>query len=166
MKIVIILILVSLHTFSFAQVSKDTIQSVEYYEFTEAYIIYSDTTLNLSKTYVVQSSGIILMPLRDSTIISITRGSIDSVQYLGHAIKIVNPSFVPTRDDSEFFKWSYMGHRDTQYEKAFIMKEYITGSLEKRGKKYYSFDIANYSEGYEYQFYGYLKITSNTNNKD
>lgn len=129
MKIAIILLLLSLQASSFAQVSNDTIQSVEYYEFTEAYIIYSDTTLNLSETYVEQSSGIILMPRKDSTIISITRGSIDSVQYLGYAIKIANPGFVPTRDDSEFYKWSYMGHSDTKYEKAFIMKEYITGSL-------------------------------------
>ncbi len=75
MKIPIIILLLSLQTITFGQASNDTVQALDYYQITEAYIINKDSTFSLHKEYVEHNSGIIFIPLGDRTVMEITRGS-------------------------------------------------------------------------------------------
>jgi hypothetical protein len=105
---------------------------------------------------VKEPSGILLMHGRySSIIISVDHGGLDSVIYLGFAKKTQNTGFNSTRNDSEFYKWSYIKPNDSQTQEAVVMKEYLTGSLEKKGLKYYFFDIVNTNIS-ELQIYAYL----------
>lgn len=95
------------------------------------------------------------VPFKDSIIISIDHGGLDKVQYLGYGKKIENPGFEVTRNDSEFYFWLYVEPKVAEKQKAFILKEYVTGSLEQRGRKIFYFNI-QFSDGSQYQFYTYI----------
>lgn len=155
MKTMTILLFLSLQIISFGQIPNDTIPSADLYLITEAYFIKNDSTYNINKEFIDQPSGIMFVPFKDSIIISIDHGGLDKVQYLGYGKKIENPGFDVTRTDSEFFFWSYGVHNVVERQKAYILKEYITGSLEERGRKYFYFNI-QFSDGSQYQFYTYI----------
>lgn len=155
MRISLTLFFLSICLITIGQVSDTTHLSGEYYVITEAYFITPDTSYNLQEYFVDKTSGILLMPVGDSTVIAIDQGNIDSVVYLGYAIRTSNLGFKTTRDDSEFYKWSYIEPNNPHNKEAVVMKEYITDSLEKRGKRFYFFHIVNVDLT-ELQFYAYL----------
>lgn len=145
--------------FANGQATNDTISTNgEYYPITEAYFIKNDTTYNINEEFIDQPSGIIFIPENDSSIIiGINHGSTEKTAYLGHGKKIINPGFLNTTENSEFYSWLYFTHGATESKLAYIHKEYVEGSLEKRGRKYFYFGI-HFSDNSEYQFYT-LKIT-------
>lgn len=156
MRLAVFLLFISFQSIVIGQVqAKDSInKSFDYYIITEAYYIVKDTTLNLKEFFVDRTSGILFIPGKDSIILSINHGDMDSVLYLGFAKQTKNPGFNTTREDSEFYKWSYIKPNNSQNQEAIVMKEYVTGSLEKRGKKFYFFSIVN-ADLSELQIYGY-----------
>jgi hypothetical protein len=163
MKLATILLILSLQTIAYGQVSDSTDKSGNYYIISEAYLVLRDTTLNLNNYFVDKTSGILFLSRRDSSIIiSIDHGGLDSVIYLGHAKKIQNPGFNVRRNDSEFYKWSYMEHNKPEHKDANVMKEYVTGSLEEKGRKYYFINIVNTDQS-QFQFYAYLYIPVKNN---
>lgn len=155
MKAIAIFLLLSPGIISFGQGLNDTIPSGDLYLITEAYYIKDDSTYNINKEFIDQPSGLMFIPFKDSIIISIDHGGIDKVQYLGYGKKIENPGFTVSRTDSEFYFWLYVEPKVPSKQKAYILKEYVTGSLEQRGRKYFYFNI-QFSDGSQYQFYTYI----------
>lgn len=76
--------------------------------------------------------------------------------YLGSAKKIANPGFKTMRDDAEFYSWLYVTHGNKEKKDAYIDKEYVTRSLEEKGKRYYYFNIV-FPDNSQYQFYAYKR---------
>lgn len=155
MKILMLLVFLTLNLISYGQVSIDTIPSGDLYLITEAYYIKDDSTYNINREFIDQPSGLMFIPFNDSIIISIDHGGIDKVQYLGYGKEIKNPGFIVSRTDSDFYYWSFIESKVPSRQKAYILKEYVTGSLEQRGRKYFYFNI-QFWDGSEYQFYTYL----------
>ena len=158
MKPFIIIFLLSLSVLVNGQNAKETTSPKDdYFVFTEAYYIKNGTASDVKKEFVDGRSGILFMTLEDSSlIISLHVGSIDSVKYLGSAKTIANPGFKTMRDDAEFYSWLYITHRDKEKKEAYIDKEYVTGSLEEKGKRYYYFNIV-FPDNSQYQFYAYRR---------
>jgi hypothetical protein len=158
MKLITFLFLLSLSIFSYGQTANDSFTFTgEYFVITTAYHILNDSAYNLKEEYVDKPSGILIVPDSDSTaIISIHHGSIDSISFMGIGKKIPNPGFDVSSDESTFYSWQYITHGVTEKQEAFFCKEYLEGSLEKRGNKYYLFSILFFQNS-QYQFYGYLK---------
>lgn len=156
MKIIFIAILSHFSFLVDAQTLKDTTSFIEYYRITEAYFNSKDTSVILKETFVDQPSAILIitMPTDSSIIISIDHGK-DKVIYLGYATEINNPAdFEVSGENPIFYQWLYGEHNVEDTQEAVIFKEYITGSFEKRGSKYFFFDFV-FKKGFELQLYGY-----------
>ena len=156
MKMIFIVILSFFPFLINAQTLKDTLSYIEFYRITEAYFTMDDTTLILKETFVDQPSAIIIitMPKDSSIVISIDHGK-DKVIFLGYATEIENHiDFEVTGEDPKFYHWLYAEHDVEDTQEALIFKEYITGSIEKKGSKYFFFDFV-FKKGFEMQFYGY-----------
>lgn len=151
---IILFLLISFH--GIGQVTNDIIPAnSEYFVITEAYFIRNDSTYNIDEEFVEQRSGILFVPQNDSSIIiGINHGSSDKTDFLGYGKTIANPGFTSPSRDSEFYSWSYYTHGSTESKEAFIHKEYVAGSFEKRGNNYFYFGI-HFSDNSEYQFYTY-----------
>ncbi|HPT21806.1 MAG TPA: hypothetical protein PLR88_07660 [Bacteroidales bacterium] len=156
MKAIIFLIFLTASVFINGQNIKESNSSNgDYFVITEAYYIKNGTASDVNKEFADGRSGIMFMTSKDnSVVISLHVGSIDSVKYLGSAKKIANPGFKTMRDDAEFYSWLYVTHGNKEKKDAYIDKEYVTGSLEEKGKKYYYFNIV-FSDNSQYQFYAY-----------
>ena len=156
MKPIIFLIFLTISVFVNGQNIKETTSSKDnYFVFTEAYYIKNGNASDVNKEFVDGRSGIMFMTLKDNSVaISLHVGSIDSVMYLGSAKKIANPGFNTMRDDAEFYSWLYATHKNLEKREAYIDKEYVTGSLEEKGKRYYYFNIV-FKDNSQYQFYAY-----------
>lgn len=152
MKTASILFFLSLQLGLYGQNSNDSIPIGEFYLIREAYFIKNDSTYNIDKDFIDQTTGIALIPFNDSVIISIDHGGINQVLYLGYGKKIKNPGFGVSRNDSEFYLWTYIEPNVSEKQNAFILKEYVTGSLEQRGVKYFYFNI-QFKDTSQYQFY-------------
>lgn len=158
MKPIILTILLTVSVFVNGQTAKDTLSAQgDYFIITEAYYIKNGIASDVNKEFVDGRSGIMFMTLKDnSVIISLHVGSLDSIRYLGSAKKIANPGFKTMRDDAEFYSWLYATHKNLEKKEAYIDKEYVTGSLEEKGKEYYYFNIV-FPDNSQYQFYSYKR---------
>jgi len=130
----------------------------ETYLITEIYHKLADTALNLKEEFVDRNTFLAILPETDSTwLIIIGHGGEDGVEFGGEAEKIENPGFNATRDDAEFYLWKYISPDSPTHERgALVFKEYVTGSLEQRGSKYFFFSIM-FSPESEFQIYGKLR---------
>jgi len=158
MKKIAFLILLTLSVFVNGQTANDTLSTQgDYFIITEAYYIKNGIASDVNKEFADGRSGIMFMTLKDnSVVISLHVGIIDSVRYLGSAKKIANPGFKTMRDDAEFYSWQYVTHENKEKKEAYIDKEYVTGSLEEKAKKYYYFNIV-FPDNSQYQFYAYKR---------
>ncbi|MBK9389621.1 MAG: hypothetical protein IPN68_05285 [Bacteroidetes bacterium] len=123
------------------------------YRIDDAFYIQDDSSTVL-KNWTEQEMNIIFKPVKDSLIISIHIGGSDKVFFMGMAVKTDNPGFVTASLDVEFFHWMFVSRIKEGIRNAYIMKEYVDGSLEKLGKRTYFINIA-FADQTEFQFYGY-----------
>ena len=122
------------------------------YKILKAYYSEGDSTANLSG-WVEKGLNVHFVPVRDSMIISIDIGGKDKVFFMGMAVKMENPGFITTSSSAEFYHWIFISHLKENVRNAYVMREYIEGSLEKTGKKNYFIQVA-LSDQSEFQFYG------------
>jgi len=125
------------------------------YKILKAYYSEGDSTTNLSN-WVDQGLNIHFIPARDSMIISVDIGGKDKVFFMGMATGMDNPGFISTSASAEFYHWIFVSHLKEGVRNAYLMKEYIEGSLEKLGKKNYFIQIA-FADQSELQFYGFIE---------
>jgi hypothetical protein len=152
MKTAIFCLFLFIQVFSYGQISIDKSQAGEFYLIREAYYIKDDSTYNINENFIDKTTGIALIPFNDSTIISIDHGGIDNVLFIGYGKKIKNPGFDVSRDDAEFYLWSFIEPNNSERQKAYILKEYVTGRFEHRGVNFYYFNI-RFADNSQYQFY-------------
>jgi hypothetical protein len=130
----------------------------EVFLITEAYSV-SDGNINNGRKlneFVDSSTYITILRTNDTAyVIGIDHGNINSTIFLGHATKTQNTIFKATRNDAEFFKWSFIKGNDSKETEALIFKEYITGSFEERKAKYYFINIV-FQDMSQFQIYGRL----------
>lgn len=130
----------------------------EVFLITEAYVV-SDYNLNNARKlneFVDSSTYITILHKNDSAcVIGIDHGNIERTLFLGHAAKTQNTIFKATRNDAEFFKWSFVRGSGSKETEALIFKEYITGSYEERKAKYYFINIV-FQDMSQFQIYGRL----------
>lgn len=122
------------------------------YKIQKAYYSEGDSTSNLSG-WVEKGLNVHFVPLRDSMVISIDIGGKDKVFFMGMAFKMDNPGFITTSATAEFYHWIFISHIKENVRNAYVMREYIEGSLEKTGRKNYFIQVA-LSDQSEFQFYG------------
>jgi len=151
MKTSIFFLFLSLQLISTGQVSEYN-HVGEFYLIREAYYIKDDSTYNINENFIDKPTGIALIPFNDSIIISIDHGGIDQVLFMGYGKKIINPGFEVSRDDAEFYIWSFIEPGIDERQRAYILKEYVTGSLEHRGVKFFYFNF-RFADKSQYQFY-------------
>jgi hypothetical protein len=119
----IFLLLSLLPAILLAQPTYTTFLNSSYCRITEAYYIRNDSSV-IVKDYVDTSSGILFMPVKkDSIIISIDRGGIDKVYFLGHAIRISNPGIDTNREGGEFYYWKFATYVFEGTDHAYVFKE-------------------------------------------
>lgn len=110
--------------------------SAQYYRIEEAQFIKNDSIYNIDKEFIEQQSGILFKTMSDSTVlISLDNGGIDKVLLLGYSKRIKNPGFKLSKDDADFFLWTFKGHNDPEFLNAFVYIEYVDQSLEEKGEK-------------------------------
>ena len=146
------LILLSLIPFFLnGQSQQDSAGNSSYYRISEAYYFENDSTTVLDN-WIEQGTRMRFIPVKDSIIISIDIGSDNKVFFAGMAVGIKNPGFKSGREDTEFYHWTFISHIKEGIRDAYISKEYIEGSLEKLGRKYYTIHIA-FPDQTEFLFY-------------
>ena len=151
---ILILLVFTYSIFAYSQSLPDSIPKLEIFQITKAYQLYADTSLNCDDLFVMNRTFISLIYKNDSSCaILIGRDNVDSTLFAGIATKTKNSVFNTSDKNAEFFKWNFImaGHAGERKE-ALINKEYITGSFEERGAKYFFFCIYILNET-EYQFY-------------
>jgi hypothetical protein len=119
----------------------------------DAFYIQDDSSTVL-KNWTEKEMNINFKTVKDSLIISIDIGGQDKIFFMGMAEKMDNPGFVTASTDVEFYHWMFASRIKEGIRNAYIMKEYVEGSLEKIGKKTYFINIA-FADQTEFQLYGY-----------
>ena len=119
----------------------------------DAFYIQDDSSTVL-KNWTEKEMNINFKTVKDSLIISIDIGGQDKIFFMGMAEKMDNPGFVTASTDVEFYHWMFVSRIKEGIRNAYIMKEYVEGSLEKIGKKTYFINIA-FADQTEFQLYGY-----------
>ncbi|HOW39472.1 MAG TPA: hypothetical protein PL123_02935 [Bacteroidales bacterium] len=122
------------------------------YKIQKAYYSEGDSTTSLTD-WVEKGLNVHFVPARDSMIISVDIGGRDKVFFMGMAVKMDNPGFITTSSTAEFYHWIFISHFKESVRNAYVMREYIEGSLEKTGRKNYFIQVA-LSDQSEFQFYG------------
>ena len=145
-----------------AQSSGDSETNFSYYRISEAEYIVNDSTISLDN-WINKGMNMLFVPVRDSLIISIDIGDRDKIFFMGMAEKIDNPGFVTLGTGAEFYHWIFVSHIKEGIRNAYILKEYIEGSLEKLGKRHYFINIV-FADQTEFQFYGY-ELQPSLNNR-
>ncbi|GEM_PF-5483154 len=125
----------------------------KYYRIDDAFYIQDDSSTVL-KNWTEKQMNINFSTVKDSLIISIDIGGRDKVFFMGMAEKMDNPGFVTVSTDVEFYHWMFVSRIKEGIRNAYIMKEYVEGSLEKLGRKTYFINIA-FADQTEFQLYGY-----------
>lgn len=125
----------------------------KYYKIDNAFYLQDDSSTVL-KNWTDQGLNVLFKPVKDSLIISINIGGTDKVFFMGMAVTMDNPGFITTSTEAEFYHWMFVSHIKEGIRNAYILKEYVEGSLEKLGKKTYFINIA-FADQTELQFYGY-----------
>lgn len=125
----------------------------KYYRIDDAFYIREDSSTVLNN-WTEKKMNINFKTLKDSLMISIDIGGRDKIFFMGMAEKMDNPGFVTTSTDVEFFHWMFVSRIKEGIRNAYIMKEYVEGSLEKLGKRTYFINIA-FADQTEFQLYGY-----------
>lgn len=123
----------------------DTSKIFSYYHISEAYYVENDSTVALNN-WIEQGANILFLPVTDSMLISIDIGGRDKLFFMGMAVTIENPGFETNRKDAEFYHWTFVSHIKEGLKNAYILKEYITGSLEKKGRKDYVINIVFFDQ--------------------
>ena len=138
---------------AFGQDEQNAKPKAEVYLITQFYHKLADTVLNLKEEFGDTSTYLTILPRNDGTcLIVIDHGDVESVKFFGKAEGIENPGFDSTRDDAEFYLWNYISADSSDEMIAFVFKEYVTGSLEEGGSKYFFFSIL-FSLESEFQIY-------------
>ncbi|MBI5008649.1 MAG: hypothetical protein HZB98_03145 [Bacteroidia bacterium] len=119
----------------------------------DAFYIQDDSSTVL-RNWTEQEMNINFKTVKDSLMISIDIGGRDKIFFMGMAEKMDNPGFVTASTDVEFYHWMFVSRIKEGIRNAYIMKEYVEGSLEKLGKKTYFINIA-FADQTEFQLYGY-----------
>lgn len=119
----------------------------------DAFYIQDDSSTVL-RNWTEQEMNINFKAVKDSIIISIDIGGRDKIFFMGMAEKMDNPGFVTASTDVEFYHWMFVSRIKQGIRNAYLMKEYVEGSLEKLGKKTYFINIA-FADQTEFQLYGY-----------
>jgi hypothetical protein len=122
-----------------------------YYHVFEGYYIEKDSTKRLDN-WVEKGTNILFVPKNDSLIISIDIGGKDKIFFMGMAVRIENPGFEAPGISTEFYHWTFTSHIKEGIRNAFISKEYVSGSLEKSGRKDYLIHIVFFDQT-EFLFY-------------
>lgn len=119
----------------------------------DAFYIQDDSSTVL-RNWTEQEMNINFKTVKDSLMISIDIGGRDKIFFMGMAEKMDNPGFVTASTDVEFYHWMFVSRIKQGIRNAYLMKEYVEGSLEKLGKKTYFINIA-FADQTEFQLYGY-----------
>jgi hypothetical protein len=122
-----------------------------YYQISEAQYIVNDSITSLDN-WIEKGMNILFVPVRDSLIISIDIGGRDKIFFMGMGVRIENPGFENQNEDAEFYHWIFTSRIKEGIRNAFILKEYISGTLEKYGRKGYLIQIHFFDES-EFMFY-------------
>jgi len=133
------------------QAQADSERNHTYYQISEAQYIVNDSTTSLDN-WIEKGMNILFVPVRDSLIISIDIGGRDKVFFMGMAVRIENPGFDNQNRNAEFYHWIFTSHIKEGIRNAFILKEYINGTLEKYGRKGYLIQIHFFDKS-EFMFY-------------
>lgn len=122
-----------------------------YYQISEAQYIANDSTTSLDN-WINKGMNMLFVPVRDSLIISIDIGGRDKIFFMGMAVRIDNPGFDTPGKDAEYYHWIFTSHIKEGIRNAFISKEYIAGSLEKRGRREFVI-LIHFFDKSEFLFY-------------
>ena len=133
------------------QSQADSERNHTYYQISEAQYIANDSTTSLDN-WIEKGMNILFVPVRDSLIISIDIGGSDKIFFMGMAVRIENPGFENQNKDAEFYHWIFTSRIKEGIRNAFILKEYVSGTLEKYGRKGYLIQI-HFFDDTEFMFY-------------
>jgi hypothetical protein len=130
----------------------DSERNHSYYQISEAQYIENDRITSLDN-WIEKGMNILFVPVRDSLIISIDIGGSDKIFFMGMGVRIENPGFDNQNKDAEFYHWILTSHIKEGIRNAFILKEYVNGTLEKYGRKGYLIQI-HFFDDTEFMLYG------------
>jgi len=128
-------------------------ENSRYYKIDNAFYLQGDSSTVL-KNWTDKGMNVLFKPVKDSLIISIDIGGKEKVFFMGMAVTMDNPGFITTSNEAEFYHWMFVSHIKEGIRNAYILKEYVEGSLEKLGEKTYFINIT-FADQTEFQFYGY-----------
>lgn len=131
----------------------ETTGEYKYYRIEDAFYMQDDSSTVL-KNWTDKGMEMLFKSGTDSLVITIDIGGRDKIFFVGMAVKMDNPGFVTTSTEAEFYHWIFVSHIKEGIRNAYILKEYVEGSLEKLGKKHYFINIA-FADQTEFQLYGY-----------